>query len=98
MDNQEKIQGHYKNKVELSTTPSGDYAYTIDMYRFPTVVTINGSTRNLRLLQTDDWLSKRENVHLLCFKGRPGVEPPSDTLPAELLLRSRAPLRARRPR
>ena len=54
------------------------------MYRFPTVVTINGSTRNLGLLQSDDWLSKRANVHLLCFKGRPGVEPPSDTLPAEL--------------
>ena len=80
-DNQEAFQGKYDALVEFGSSATGMYSYSLDLYRFPVVLTINNDTKNLQLLETDDFLSKRENVYLLSFTGRPGVSPPAQTLP-----------------
>jgi hypothetical protein len=82
-DHQDKLQGKYSGLVELGTTPSGQYSFFVDFFRLPVVVTVNNSTTNLDFLRSHDFVSKRENVHLLCFQGRPGEEPPTDHLPTE---------------
>ena len=79
-DHQEKLQGKYSSLVEFGTTPSGQHAYTKDLYRLPVVATINNSTKNLEYLESHDFLSKKQNCHLLCFQGRPGEVPPADHL------------------
>ena len=79
-DHQEKLQGKYSGLVELGTTPSGQYAFEVDFYRLPVVVTVNKSTENLGFLTSHDFVSRRENVRVLCFKGRPGEVPPTDHL------------------
>ena len=78
--NQEKLQGKYNRPVELFTTPGGELAVTLDLYRLPMVFTINDSTANLSLLETNDFCKRRENVKLLCFSGRPGECVPRDNL------------------
>ena len=78
--NQEKLQGKYNRPVELFNTPGGELAVTLDLYRLPMVFTINDTTENTELLRTNGWCSRRGNVRLLCFSGRPGVSPPSDSL------------------
>ena len=80
-DNQEKLQGKYNRPVELFTTPGGELAVTVDLYRLPVVFTVNNSTKNLEHLRTHDFLSRPENVRLLCFSGRPGDSAPATTLP-----------------
>ena len=80
--NQEKLQGKYNRPVELFTTPGGELAVTLDLYKLPMVFTINNSTANLNLLDTNDFCRRRENVKLLCFSGRPGECVPTDRLPA----------------
>ena len=47
------------------------------------VFTVNNSTKNLEYLRTHDFCKKRENVRLLCFRGRPGASMVTETLPAE---------------
>ena len=79
-EHQEQLQGRYSGTVELGTTPCGDYAYDVDFFRLPIVVTVNNSTRNLSLLSTDDFVANPENVQVLCFKGRPGDVTPSSRL------------------
>jgi hypothetical protein len=79
-DHQEKLQGKYDAVVEFGTTPGGQCAFKRDLFRLPIIATINNSTRNLDFLRTNDFLNKPENVQLLSFRGRPGEEPPSDTL------------------
>ena len=82
-EHQDKLQGKYSGVVEMATTPSGQYAYEKDFYRLPVVVTVNNDTKNLHLLGEGchDFLSKRANVWVLSFTGRPGTAPPSDSLP-----------------
>ena len=80
--NQEKLQGKYNRPVELFTTPGGELAVTLDLYRLPMVFTINDSTVNLSLLETNDFCKRRENVTLLSFSGRPGECVPRGTLSA----------------
>ena len=80
-ENQEKLQGKYNRPVELFNTPGGELAVTLDLFRLPMVFTINNDTKNLGLLETSDFLNKRANVRVLSFTGRPGVSPPSETLP-----------------
>ena len=79
-ENQEKLQGKYNRPVELFNTPGGELAVTLDLFRLPMVFTINDDTKNLKLLETSDFLQKRSNVCVLSFKGRPGESPPSETL------------------
>ena len=80
-NNQEKLQGKYNRPVELFTTPGGDLAVTLDLFRLPIVFTINNDTRNQGLLKTSDFLKKRGNVRVLSFSGRPGEAPPAASLP-----------------
>ena len=80
-NNQGKLQGKYNRPVELFTTPGGDLAVTLDLFRLPMVFTINNDTRNLGLLKTSDFLKKRGNVRVLSFSGRPGEAPPAASLP-----------------
>ena len=77
MENQEKLQSKYNRPIELFNTPGGDLAMTLDLYRLPIFFAVNNSTRNLDYLTTDDFCTKRENVRLLSFPGRPGECEPS---------------------
>ena len=79
-DNQEKLQGKYNRPVTLFNTPGGELACTVDLYRLPIVFTINNSTRNLDFLMAHDFCSKKENVRLLSFSGRPGQSTVSETI------------------
>ena len=80
-DHQDKLQGKYSGAVEFGTTPSGQYAYFADLFKLPVVATVNNSTKNLGFLTSHDFVSDRNNVRLLSFKGRPGLVPPTDCLP-----------------
>ena len=82
-EHQDKLQGKYNGVVEMGTTPSGQYAYEKDFHRLPVVATFNNDTKNLQFLREGghDFLSKRANVWVLSFTGRPGTAPPSDSLP-----------------
>ena len=79
-DNQEKLQGKYSSTVELGTTPSGQHAFHLDLFRLPVVVTVNNTTANLHYLHSHDFLGKRANVRLLSFQGRPGEVAPKESL------------------
>ena len=81
--NQEKLQGKYDRLVTLFNTPGGELACTLNMYRLPIVFTVSDSTDNLEYLRTHDFCKRRENVRLLCFRGRPGDSLVTETLPAE---------------
>ena len=81
--NQEKLQGKYNRPVTLFNTPGGELACTVDLYRLPIVFTVNKSTKNLGYLATHDFCKKRENVRLLCFRGRPGESLVTETLPED---------------
>ena len=82
-ENQEKLQGKYNRPVTLFNTPGGELACTVDLYRLPIVFTVNNSTRNLDYLKTHDFCKKKDNVRLLCFRGRPGQSMVTETLPEE---------------
>ena len=68
----EKLQGKYDALAEFATTPGGQCAFCKDLFKLPVVATINNSTRNLQYLLTDDFVSNKDNVVLLSFRGRPG--------------------------
>ena len=80
-ENQEKFQGKYNRPITLFNTPGGELACTVDLFCMPIVFTINNSTCNLDFLRTHDFCSKRENVRLLSFRGRPGQSRVTETLP-----------------
>ena len=80
-EHQEKLQGKYNRPVTLFNTPGGELACTVDLYRLPIVFTINNSTLNLDLLTIHDFCSKRENVRVLSFRGRPGQSLVTEGLP-----------------
>ena len=58
---QEKLQGKYDTRVEFASTPGGRCAYSRWLFKTPLVVTVNYSTANLSLLETDDFLSCARN-------------------------------------
>ena len=82
-ENQEKLQGKYNRPITLFNTPGGELACTVDLYRLPIVFTINNSTRNLDYLEAHDFCKRRENVRVLCFRGRPGQSLVTETLPED---------------
>ena len=71
VEHQEKVQGKYNAAVEFASTPSGQHAYVKDLFATPVVVTANYSTRNLQLLEEDDFLGHPENRRLLHFPPAP---------------------------
>ena len=64
---QDKLQGKYNSAVEFASTPGGGLAYWKDLFAVPVVATLNYSTKNLGLLETDDYLAKPENRTLLHY-------------------------------
>ena len=60
-DHQEKLQGKYDARVEFASTPGGTCSFHKYLFKVPTVVTVNYSTKHLEYLETHDWLSKKEN-------------------------------------
>ena len=82
-ENQEKLQGKYNRPVTLFNTPGGELACSVDLYRLPIIFTVNNSTKNLEYLRTHDFCRRRENVRLLCFRGRPGDSLVTETLPED---------------
>ena len=64
---QEKIQGKYNSIIEFAETPGGTCVYSKDMWAVPIIATMNHSTANLHLFQTDDFLSNPENRVLLTW-------------------------------
>ena len=58
---QEKLQGKYDGRIEFATTQGGTCFYTKFLFKIPTVVTINFTTKNRSYLQSNDWLSKPQN-------------------------------------
>ena len=58
---QEKLQSKTDKRVEFASTPGGHLAYKRWLHRVPVVVTANFSTRNLELLETDDFLGHPDN-------------------------------------
>ena len=69
--------------MTLFNTPGGELACTVDPYRLPIVFTVNNNTNNLNYLKTHDFCKRRENVRLLCFRGRPGESLVTETLPED---------------
>ena len=67
LKHQEKLQGKYDCMVEFASTPGGQCAYARDLFAIPLVATINNTTANLHLLQSDDWLSNPSNRVLLSW-------------------------------
>ena len=58
---QEKLQGKYDHEVEFASTPGGQCSFKRDLFAIPMVVTVNYTTKNLDLLDTDDWLGNAGN-------------------------------------
>ena len=64
---QDKVQGKYNSLVEFASTPGGGLAYWRDLFAVPVVATVNFSTKNLGLLDTDDFLGNASNRTVLHF-------------------------------
>ena len=60
--NQEKLQSSYHRAIEFASTPGGTCSYRKYLYRIPTVLTINYSTKNLRFLTDHDWLGRDSDL------------------------------------
>ena len=58
---QEKLQGKVDLDVEFASTPSGNYAFSKWLWKVPVVVTANYTTRNLNLLNDNDFLANVGN-------------------------------------
>ena len=61
VSHQEKVQGNYDSRIEFATTQGGTCFYTKYLFKVPTVVTINYTTKNRGYLEANDWLSKPQN-------------------------------------
>ena len=77
-DNQEKLQGKYDARVEFASTPGGTCSFHKYLFKVPTVVTVNYSTKHLEYLETHDWLSKKANCVVVHW-------PPPQAEPAGVL-------------
>ena len=64
---QEKLQGKYDTRIEFGTTPGGQCTYSHWLWRVPIVATVNHTTKNLDLLDTDDFLGKAVNRVVVRF-------------------------------
>jgi len=64
---QDKIQGKYDSLVEFGSTPSGQHAYSKDLFAVPIVITVNNDTANLQFLITDDFLGNEGNRVVIRF-------------------------------
>ena len=58
---QEKLQGKVDTVCEFASTPSGQYSFSKWLWRVPVVVTANYTTKNLQLLQENDFLANEGN-------------------------------------
>ena len=58
---QEKLQAGYDRVVEFASNPGGQCAFRRWLFRVPFVATVNYSTSNLRMLETDDFLACARN-------------------------------------
>ena len=70
---QEKLQGKYDARVEFGTTSGGTCAYTKWLFRVPTVVTCNYSTKSLDLLDNCDFLGNARNRVLVRYPPQSGA-------------------------
>ena len=61
-DNQEKLQGKYDSPIEFASTPGGGCSLSKYLFKVPTIVTVNYSTKNLHDLVTHDWCSRADNL------------------------------------
>ena len=61
VQHQEKLQGKYDYSPEFASTPGGQCSFQKDLFAVPIVATINNSTKNLKLLLTDDFLAHEGN-------------------------------------
>ena len=64
---QEKLQGKYDARIEFGTTLGGQCSYSHWLWRVPIVATVNHTTANLDLLDTDDFLGNAENRVVVRF-------------------------------
>lgn len=69
VSHQDKLQGKYDAFLEFGSTEGGTCAYHKDLFCIPIVATVNGSTANLGLLRTDDWLGNEGNRAVIYYKG-----------------------------
>ena len=74
VNHQEKLQGNYDYMVEFASTPGGKCAYELDLFAVPLVATINKTTKNRDLLESDDWLSNPGNRILLSLPVAPSTD------------------------
>ena len=75
VEHQDKLQGKYDAHIEFASTPGGQCSYKKWLFKVPTIVTINFSTRNLELLEHSDWLGKDANRVVIHF-GASGAAAP----------------------
>ena len=64
---QEKLQGKYDLMAEFGSTPGGQCAYFKWLWRVPIIITANFTTRNRKLLDSDDFLGNLGNRVLVEF-------------------------------
>ena len=74
VNHQEKLQGKYDYMVEFASTAGGQCAYEHDLFAVPIVATINKTTKNRHLLESDDWLSNPGNRVLLSWPVGPSAD------------------------
>ena len=68
---QHVLQGKPDEMVAFAETAGGTCAYEKLLFRTPFVATINNATANLHLLDSNDFLSKPENIVVLWLKEPP---------------------------
>ena len=61
---QHVFQAKYQKMTEFGHTPGGVCSYSLYLYKTPFIITANFSTKNLHLLDTDDFLSKHDNCRV----------------------------------
>ena len=67
---QEKVQGKYDARVDIASAPGGQCAFSRWLFKIPMVVTVNFSTANLDLLETDDFLGCEANRVIIDYPPR----------------------------
>ena len=83
---QHVFQSKYQKTTEFAQTPGGVCSYNKYLYRVPFIATANYSTINLHLLDTDDYLSRRQNCHVYKLTEPPfeGAAAAAESPPLEL--------------
>ena len=64
---QEKLQSKYDARIEFASTPGGQCSFTKWLWKVPTVVTANLTTKNPELLESDDFLGNPRNRVKVAF-------------------------------